>query len=235
MASTRSASRRPGPAREVRSPRAPSGGHPDGPFTIGFLGTLKPWHGLEVLIDAFARLARTNPAHRLLIVGDGPLRVAIETMLAEAGLSDRATFSGAVDPAAVPRWLAQMDVGTAPYAVRGDGLYFSPLKILEYQAAGLPVVASDAGQVRELVRDGVDGWRVEPGDASALAERLEQLRLEPSAARAMGARGREEVVARRSWGAVLDRILAAVPGLDASTIRHGEGSEVMEARHGQVG
>lgn len=182
----------------------------DDPFTVGFLGTLKPWHGLDVLMDAFTRLARRSSGYRLLIVGDGPMRALIETRLDSEGLRGRAHFSGAVDPADVPRWLACMDVGTAPYADR-DGLYFSPLKIVEYQAAGLPVVASEGGQVRELIRDGIDGLLVEPGDAPALAEGIERMRLDPSAARAMGVRGRERVFATRSWDAILDRILAAVP------------------------
>ncbi|MBK7951871.1 MAG: glycosyltransferase family 4 protein [Deltaproteobacteria bacterium] len=191
-----------GGASDRRPPRADS-------FTVGFLGTLKPWHGLDVLLDAFARLAGIDPGYRLLIVGDGPMREALETRLDREGLRDRAELTGAVDPAEVPRWLARMDVGTAPYA-RNEGHYFSPLKIVEYQAAGLPVVASGAGQVRDLVRDGIDGWLVAPGDARTLADRVARLRADPDGARTMGSRGREHVLATRTWDAVLARILDAL-------------------------
>ncbi len=211
----------------ARSPRMA----PEDPFTVGFLGTLKPWHGLDVLLDAFGRLAREHSAYRLLIVGDGPLRRQIEARLARESLAPRAEFSGAVDPAEVPSWLSRMDVGTAPYAQR-EGLYFSPLKILEYLAAGLPVVASDAGQVRELVREGVDGWLVEPGNAADLADRLERLRRDPVGARTMGARGREDVIANRSWDSVLEGILDAVPELGEARAKLDPGPSFAEVGHG---
>ncbi|HEB91669.1 MAG TPA: glycosyltransferase family 1 protein, partial [Deltaproteobacteria bacterium] len=161
------------PDRFPRANRRNDPGPPGQPFTIGFLGTLKPWHGLEVLLDAFCMLARRDAGYRLLVVGDGPQREAVEARLEAEGLSDRATLTGLVDPSEVPGWLAKMNVGTAPYA-DAAGLYFSPLKIVEYMAAGLPVVASRAGQIEELIEDEGSGLLVEAGDASALARALER-------------------------------------------------------------
>ncbi len=87
---------------------------------------MKPWHGLETLVEAFARLHRQAPTTtRLLIVGDGPQREWLSDTLAERGLLEAAHFTGAVDPEEVPVCLASMDVAVAPYPELSD-FYFSP-------------------------------------------------------------------------------------------------------------
>ncbi len=178
-------------------------------FTIGFLGTLKPWHGLEVLIEAFERLADRIPTARLHIVGDGPMRNAIESRVDAAGLKDRVVLTGAVSSRGVPARLATFDVGVAPYPV-AQGHYFSPLKIFEYMASALPVVASRVGQIEDLIEDGVDGILVEPGDADALAKALIEVERSGSAACTMGANARARVSAHHGWDDVLSRILANI-------------------------
>ena len=175
------------------------------PFTVGFVGTLKPWHGLDVLLDALARLRRRVPNARLLVVGDGPGRDALHA--AAQALGDAIELTGAVDPAEVPMQLARMHVGVAPYPASVDH-YFSPLKVLEYAAAGLPVVASRIGQVSELVGHGETGLLCAPGDAEAIAGALAQLALHPERAAAMGRAGRRRVLARYTWDEVVDRVLA---------------------------
>ena len=179
-------------------------------FTVGFLGTLKPWHGLDVLFEAFCLVAHVNPAYRLLIVGDGPLRGFLDNRLSEEGLRSRATLTGSVDPNDVPRWLARMNVGTAPYS-NAKELYFSPLKLVEYMAAGLPVVASRAGQIEELVTHEKSGLLVEPGNASELAAALLRLREEPEFARDIGRAAQSYVLDNLTWDAALDRILSSIP------------------------
>ena len=179
-------------------------------FTVGFLGTLKPWHGLDVLLEAFTLVAHFNPDYHLLIVGDGPLLGHIDSRLTEEGLRARATLTGSVDPSDVPHWLAQMDVGTAPYA-DAQGLYFSPLKLVEYMAAGLPVVASRGGQIVDLVTHEKSGLLVEPGNASELAAALRRLRKKPEFARDLGRAARTYVLENLTWDAVLARVLSSIP------------------------
>ncbi|HMQ31543.1 MAG TPA: glycosyltransferase family 4 protein [Chloroflexaceae bacterium] len=184
-------------------PRRPAAARP---FTVGFVGTLKPWHGLDVLLDAFARLRARAPEARLLIVGDGPERGAVERRSASLGLDGAVRLTGAVPPAAIPGLLREMDAATAPYPA-AEQCYFSPLKLFEYMAAGLPVVASRVGQVAAVVEHGRSGLLCPPGDAGALAEALAMLRADPGLRARLGAAARAEVMARHTWDAVAGRIL----------------------------
>ncbi len=176
-------------------------------FTVGFLGTLKPWHGLDTLVAAFCALRRTHPEARLRVVGDGPQGPSLRRALAEHGALDAAELVGGVDPAQVAEQLAAMDVAVAPYPDLRP-FYFSPLKVFEAMAAGLPVVASRVGQLEQLVDEGTSGLLYPPGEAAALAGALARLADDPTGCRRMGANARRAVLATHTWDAVTDRVLA---------------------------
>jgi glycosyltransferase involved in cell wall biosynthesis len=181
------------------------------PFAVGFVGTLKPWHGVETLVDAFALLDREDPgAYRLLLVGDGPQAAALQDQVRDAGVAALVEFTGSVDPAAIPPLLHRMDVAVAPYP-RIDGFYFSPLKVYEYLAAGLPVVGSDVGQVREVLDDGRLGVLVEPGRADLLAHAVADLRADEPRRRALRSATRGAAVQLHGWDGVVARILSLLP------------------------
>lgn len=175
-------------------------------FTLGFVGTLKPWHGTEVLLDALALLRADVPGARLLVVGDGPLRADLEA--AARGRDLPVEFTGALAPADVPAQLHRMDVACAPYPATAEA-YFSPLKVLEYLAAGLPVVGSAVGQVPELLGHGRCGLLVPPGDPAAIAAACRRLAADPVLRAALGDAARTEAVQRHAWTGVVRRTLAA--------------------------
>lgn len=178
---------------------------PSDAFTVGFLGTLKPWHGLPALVEAFELLHDKNPNVRLLIVGDGPGREEMERSLEERGLSEKSRFTGAVGPEEVPPLLASMDAATAPYPMQSQ-FYFSPLKVYEYMAAGLPVVASRIGQLDGLISDGEDGVLTSPGSPIAISDALDRLRRDASLRERLGANAREKVMKDHTWDAVAEQI-----------------------------
>jgi glycosyltransferase involved in cell wall biosynthesis len=179
---------------------------PAAPFTVAFVGTLKPWHGLDTLVEALVLLRRTVPDAQLLVVGDGPGRAALEQDVQAAGLGHCVRLTGAVDPAGVGALLARADATVAPYPATAE-CYFSPLKVLESMAAGVPVVGSRVGQLPELIRDGETGVLCEPGDPAAVARALAALAADPALRRRIGARARSWVLARHSWDGVARRVL----------------------------
>jgi len=178
------------------------------PFTVGFVGTLKPWHGVDTLVDAFARLRAQVPDARLLVVGDGPGRATLERQLEALGIAAAAELTGAVPPDAVPALLARMSVAVAPYPALPE-FYFSPLKVLEAMAAGLPVVAARVGDLDRLVVEERTGRLVPPGDPEALATALRSLAASPEERARLGAAARRRVLAAHTWDAVVDRVLRA--------------------------
>ncbi|MBN1335527.1 MAG: glycosyltransferase family 4 protein [Deltaproteobacteria bacterium] len=157
---------------------------PEDVFVIGFLGAIRPWHGVEALAALLDRL----PEARLLMVGadrEGHVPVPDRHV-------HRVVATGRVDPFEVPDLVAAMDVGLAPYPADAPP-WFCPLKVLEYRAQGTPVVGSDVGDVRFLTGDG--GTVVAPGDLDGLAMAVQAWR------------GRRTVPWVRSWGQVAGEIL----------------------------
>lgn len=181
--------------------------HRDGSAVVGFLGTLKPWHDVPSLIRAVAMLARAGMRVRLLVVGDGPERPALEALARAEGVT--ASFVGLVAHDEVPSYLAAFDAAAVPYAP-ADGFYFSPLKLFECLAAGRPVVAADVGDVGHCVRHGRTGLLYRPGDVAGLARALLALLVDPVRSAALAAAGRDHVVHHHTWELNASAVVGAV-------------------------
>lgn len=180
---------------------------------VAFAGTFKPWHGLDLLVDAVALARAQSPAMRLLLIGDGPELAATRARARAAGVPVVAT--GQLPPAEVPDWLRGADLATAPYPA-GDH-YFSPLKVAEYLAAGLPTVASAIADLPQLVADGTEALLVPPGDVRATGGALARLANDPELSAQMARAARRAAERRLSWSAVVDQVLGLVPGLPGPT------------------
>ena len=216
---------------ERTAPAAPT----DRPFTIGFLGTLKPWHGTETLLEAVARAQHPEQdSWRIEICGAGPQLESLRTLAAELGLAEQTVFHGSVAPVDVPGVLTGWDVATAPYPAPAQDAdhYFSPLKVYEYLSAGLTVVASGVGELPAVlgteagspadgsstsdtgtvpgVTVGQRGVIVTPGDADALARALDLLAGDRALASRLGEAGRADVVENHTWTSRAQDLLAQV-------------------------
>jgi glycosyltransferase involved in cell wall biosynthesis len=183
---------------------------------VGFLGTLKPWHGTETLLHAIALLRRRGLAPHLVVVGDGPQRAQLEAVAEREGITEAVTFVGAVPHEHVPPYLAAMDVAVAPYD-QVQNFYFSPLKLFEYMAAGRPVVAADTGQIRDYIRHGETGLLYPPGGVAALAEAIGTLLIDSTLASSLGRAGQVLVAAEHTWQHRATQILAAAAELSECT------------------
>lgn len=175
-----------------------------------FAGSLKPWHGGRLLLEAFAQARRTIPALRLVYVGDGPERKEIEKRARKLGVSQDVLFTGAVPQDRVPALLRAADILVAPYLPQ-EGFYFSPLKVLEYLAVGRAIVASRIGDLPDLVEEGC-GRLVPPGRIQPLAAALRDLARDPVGRKALG-RAAAKRGLREDWAARVETIIACVPDL----------------------
>jgi glycosyltransferase involved in cell wall biosynthesis len=186
----------------ARDPRLRAALGLDGGPVVGFVGGLRGWHGVDVLPDLLGRLRERIADVRLLIVGNGPLAGPLEEELGRRGLRHRAVLTGAVAHDRVPALVRELDVALAPYPPLAHDFYFSPLKLLEYMACGVPVVASAVGAIPELVEDGITGLVVPPGDVEALAGACARLLEDPALGARLGAAGAAVVGERHGWDAV---------------------------------
>jgi glycosyltransferase involved in cell wall biosynthesis len=177
-----------------------------------FAGAFRSWHGAIHLARAIRLLReRGNRNVSALGIGDGPERGVVQ---AEAGALDRVVFTGAIPHDRMPAALAAAHVGVAPFDLGAHkplslGFYWSPLKMFEYMAAGLPVVAPAAARIPQLVGHGIEGLLYDPADPTALAHALEQL-TDAQLRTRLGAAARQRAVKEYSWKAhceALDRRL----------------------------
>ena len=160
----------PPPEHQVKGLRAALG-LGDAPVAL-YLGTLsQTTHNVALLLEAFALAARRLPEARLLLVGEGEDREALERRARDLGLAGRALFTGPAAADATPAFLALAACSVDPVADDPVARARSPLKIVESLASGVPVVTGDVGDRREVLA-GTAGLVVTPGDARALAEGL---------------------------------------------------------------
>jgi glycosyltransferase involved in cell wall biosynthesis len=143
------------------------------------------------LLQAAFLVRQQVPKLRILLVGDGPRRLVLESLAAELGLAEAVRFLGTQSD--IPGLLALSNV-----VVLSSHNEANPVSLLEAMAAEKPVVATRVGSVAETVIDGVTGYLVQPGDGGEFAERVAGLLKDPGEAAAMGRAGREHVVARWS-------------------------------------
>ncbi len=181
----------------------PPAAPPPGPPNIVFIGSFRAWHGVQDFARAARLLIERGHPYRFTLIGDGPERAAAETLAAP--YAQRFTFTGAVPHERLPELLAHAHLGVAPFntaphpALRAAGFFWSPLKIYEYMAAGLPVVTAAIPPLNAIIREGTEGALFREGDIVDLAAAIERVLANPAAAFAMGQRARARVVAEFSW------------------------------------
>ena len=171
------------------------------PLTVVWIGSFRRFHGLDVLIEAMSKLSGSTV--RLVLAGDGNDRARIEDLARDAGVP--AEFLGSLAAEQIPGVLAGADVGVV--TSRGDGdFHYSPLKLREYLAAGLAVVAPAEPDIVASVKDGRTALLYEPGDSTSLAARIEQLDDDREFGRQLGVCGRELARTELSWEHQFDRV-----------------------------
>ena len=168
-----------------------------------FAGAFRSWHGAEHLATAIRQLReRGRRDIGAVFIGEGPELPRVRQ--AARGLGG-VLFTGALPHDRMPAALAACDIGVAPFDIRRHaplalGFYWSPLKIFEYMAAGLPVVAPAVGRIPTLVAHRGEGLLYQPSEPGALAAALETL-ADPHLRQQFGAAARQRAAREYSWAA----------------------------------
>ena len=170
----------------------------DGPV-LGFVGGIRPWHGVQVLPPLLERLVPRHKDLRLVIAGDGPLRAELERNLNTKGLAQNVVWTKSLPHDEIAELIPHFDVALAPYSSLNHAFYFSPLKLYEYMACGVPVVAARTGQIAEVVRDGETGLLYPPDDVEALTRACDRLLDDPALRERMGQAAARAIRERYTW------------------------------------
>ena len=191
---------------EVATPETPE-------YQLVFVGHPKPWHGADRLVHLLVALARLDRHPDLLVIGGGPGADALRHSAGSAGVGAQLTITGPLPPAQASAMLRRGAVGLAPYR-RQPSFYFCPLKIIDYLAAGLAVVASDQGDLAQLVGDA--GVVVSPDDDDELVDAVVRLLDDPAMCTRLGASGRTRAMRSMTWDHVAGRTEAALRSIAPS-------------------
>ncbi len=174
-------------------------------LVAGFVGWLRPWHGLEDLIRAVRSSELTARGLRVLIVGSGPASEQVKRGVRELGLEDQVILTGEVAHEDVPAHVAALDIALQPRATA----YACPMKLIEYMAMARCIIAPDQPNIRELLHDRMNARLFPPGDYRTLVHLISEL-MDSSAERSLlGGNARRTVVERDlTWRANAARALA---------------------------
>ena len=181
----------------ARFPDAPADDMPWRPGTrrVGIVANLRPVKGLDVFLRAAMLIHAAHPDTVFAIAGEGDLRPELERQTQALGLADRVEFLGLVQD--IPAFLKTLDI--AVLSSRAEGMSNA---LLEYMAAGRPIVATAVGGNVKLIRDGLDGLLVPPDNPEQLAEAIDHLLREPVLATQMGQSAYHSVREQFSWKSV---------------------------------
>lgn len=180
---------------------------------IGFVGGLRPWHGIESLSELLSKLVPQHPELKLLIVGEGPMQTVLETDLDKRGLSRHVIFTGNRPHNEIPALIREFDIALAPYPPTNHDFYFSPLKLFEYMGCGVPVVAARIGQIPDVIQDGESGLLYTPGNIDELANTCDSLLNNTEQRLLMGQKASSLIHEQYTWDQNAKRVIELVNAL----------------------
>ncbi len=179
---------------------------PPDAFLLGFVGYMRPWHRLDLVLELMSRPAFA--AMHLVLMGSGPALDGLVGTAAARGIGDRLHALGNVPPALLPSHVCALDAALIP-AIND---YASPLKLFDSLAAGVPTLAPDQPNLRELVVDGDSALLFTPGNVDALASKLLAMLGDRTLGPRIGRRGHERLQQQRwTWDGNAERV-AAIAG-----------------------
>ena len=191
--------------------RPPAVARPQGPPRLVYSGTIAYRHGVDLVVEAVARLTPEFPTLRLAIVGEGPDTESVLARGRELGISDRVEFFGHMPSVEVPRFLAGAAAGVSPLREDEFGALVFSMKVPEYAAAGLPAICARTSTMRDYFSED-ELFFFTPGDVDDLARVIRQVLNDPVAAAARSTRSLARVRAL-DWSVQRDALIGTVESL----------------------
>jgi glycosyltransferase involved in cell wall biosynthesis len=178
-----------------------------GRVVCGHIGAFAHWHGMDVFVAKIAARLAEVPQLAIVLVGDGVTLPAIRELVAARGLSDRVLMPGRVAHDDIPGWIACMD-----YAVLPDSNeYGSPMKLFEFMAMGVAMIAPDYAPITEVVSDGETGWLFPRKQTDRCVQRVIDLAMQTDERQRVGAAARAYIVRERQWRNNAEQLLTLLP------------------------
>jgi len=175
-----------------------------GPVIV-FVGSFQPWHGIELLVSSFSLVRSSFPDAQLIIVGDGESRNNIASLISKMNLGQCVMMTGRLPQEQVAAVISIAEIAVAPYPYEHSDIVGTPLKLLEYMAAGKAIVATTA-PIHEIITDGVTGLRIAPASRVALAHGMTSLLGNKVLRNSLGDNARLEAHQHHSWDQAVGRI-----------------------------
>lgn len=167
---------------------------------VVFVGTFKPWHGLDQLLEAFASLSPERNT-QLLLIGDGPMREQLEEQAQKLQIEQRVSVTGLLPPDDVAALLTAADIAVLSPRATPAAQAQSPMKLFEYMAAGRAIIAPALPNIESVLRHGRNGYLVAADDAQALASAIQLLLDDQTLRKQLGQAARLQAVQQHSWDA----------------------------------
>lgn len=179
-------------------------------FTIGFVGNLATWQGIDLLVDVFYQVREEGYSINLVFVGDGPIKPELEEKVVRLNIDQFVKFTGFVSQDKVPSYIAGFDIGYTGQTMRTETrMYCSPIKLYEYMAMGIPAIASDYEDTRRVINSGI-GYLFKIGDAQDLRRVILDAYHEKDTFPKMGVMARNEIVQNHSWEARVNKLIEEI-------------------------
>jgi glycosyltransferase involved in cell wall biosynthesis len=180
----------------------------DDAFVVGYIGSVVAYEGLDDLLGALRVLAHQYPNLRVIIVGDGDIRMPLEQKSKEYGVADRVIFTGKVPPDAVSRYFSLFDAIALPRKPYQVCRLVSPLKPLEAMAMNVPMIVSDVEALAEMLEHGISALVHKAGDPESLATAIEALIIKPELGPQLAFKAREQMLPTRTWSNIAAKLCA---------------------------
>ena len=182
-------------------------------FTLGFVGRLYPWQGLDLLLEVIRDLRLEGINICLVVVGDGAMRQAWQRQAQQLGIAEYVAFLGQVSWAEVPKYIAGFDLGySGQIQLQIGKMYLSPLKLYEYMAMAKPAIASRFEDASRVIRDGETGFLFQAGNKENLKQVLMRAYNSWQALPDMGRKARNDIVTHHSWRS---RVMNLIPQIES--------------------